>query len=153
MDLAEDTEVLRHMPTVIVLATLDSSLPWHVLPPVRTLVRLNLLSNGPLEVLVADPTVSVRIKVVEEVAKLLFGGDHSPVLQVEAKVFRHNRSILADIESHECLTHGLPLVVDLGNNLLDQLLVIGLLALIQVFLWVLEIEALRVEVERRVDHF
>ena len=52
------------------------------------------------------------------------------MLKIEAEVFRDDSPILADIERHECLPHSLPLVVDLGNDLLDQLLVIGLLALI-----------------------
>ena len=72
VDLAEDAEVLRHMPAMIVLATLDSCLPGHVLSPIRALVRLNLFSNRLLEVLVADPTIPVRIEVVEEIAELLF---------------------------------------------------------------------------------
>ena len=72
MDLAEDSEVLCHVPAVLILATLDSCLTRHVLPPVHALIRLDLLTYRLLEVFVADLSVSIRIKVVEKLLELLF---------------------------------------------------------------------------------
>ena len=72
MDLAEDSEVLCHVPAVLILATLDPCLARQVLPPVHALIRLDLLAGRLLEVFVADLSVSIRIKVVEKLLELLF---------------------------------------------------------------------------------
>ena len=67
--------------------------------------------------------------------------------QVELQVFANNAAMLALIERDKGLPHGFPLLVNLHHYLLNQVLVVGVLALGEVFIRVLHLEALQVGVE------
>ena len=73
--------------------------------------------------------------------------------EVVIQILEADVAILADIHGHERLAHRLPLIVNLGHNLVNQVHVVRLLALVEVFLRELLFEALLVQVEWRVDCF
>ena len=136
---------------MIALATLDARLPRHVLSPVLALIRLHLLPDSELEVFVRNLAVFIGVKKVEQFRELVLGRRHAPVGKVELEVLGHNGPTLSHIHINEGLAHGFPLLVYLHHHLLNQVLVERLLALVQVFLRILHLEALRIEVERWID--
>lgn len=73
--------------------------------------------------------------------------------EVEFQILEADEAILADIHGHERLAHRLPLQVNLTHNLVNQVHVVSLLALVKVFLRELLFEALLVQVKWRVDRF
>ena len=72
MNFAEYGEILRHVPAVIVLTTLNSGRFGHILAPITSLVWLYLLANRLLEVFIAYPAITIGIKIVEKLGKLFF---------------------------------------------------------------------------------
>jgi len=151
VNFAIDGKVLSSVPAVVALATLDAGLPRHILSPVLTLVWLHLLTYGLLEVLIRDLAVLVLVEIVEKLRELVLGGNDTPMREVELEIVWLDSPLFANVHLHESLAHGLPLLVDFHHHLVDQVLIVSLFALVKVFLGVLHVEALRVQVEWRID--
>jgi len=130
MNFAKDGEVLRPMPAVIIFASLYAGLSWHVLTPVLALVWLHLLTYGFLEVFVRDYTVLILIEKVEKFIELVRCYHDTPMREIKLKVISDDNTLFAMVQLDKSLAHRFPLLVDFHNNLLDQILVVSLFALI-----------------------
>ena len=82
------------------------------------------------------------IKVLEQLFELAVSEFEAPVGQVMIEVICRETTCMADVHSHERFSRRRPLDVNLGFNFLYQIRVLSCATLLQVFLWVLNLEAL-----------
>jgi len=130
MNFAVNGEVLGPVPAVVIFASLYAGLSRHILAPVFALIRLHLLTYGFLEVLIRDDTVLIFVEKVKELHEFVRGDNNAPMRKVKLEVVSNDNTLFAMVQLDKSLAHCFPLFVDFHHDLLYQVLVVSLLALV-----------------------
>ena len=78
---------------------------------------MNLIANAFYKVVVRNLLILIDIKVVEDCVDLSLADRESPVFQVEEKFVLVNAAIVVFVEVFEGFADGLPLLLDLSDDL------------------------------------